>query len=100
MRSSIDAGEGKVLLTSVLHVSRTIVRGKDWTADDDERLKAAVREHNPENIKWQQIAKDLGNRCRKECRKRWLGFLAEDKVCLSPDQDVCAPGLVFGSSLV
>jgi myb proto-oncogene protein len=50
-------------------IGRATVRAGTWTADEDERLKAAVQIHGGKN--WEEIAALVPGRTKVQCRDRW-----------------------------
>lgn len=48
-----------------------------WTAEEDERLRAAVQKHG---VKWRMVSEDVKTRNGDQCWKRWND-------CLKPDID-------------
>jgi hypothetical protein len=59
----------------------TTARAGKWTADDDKKLKDAVREHGAKN--WVTIATLVSGRTKKQCHKRWhrLQSRPDDGTC-------------------
>ena len=48
-----------------------------WTPDEDERLRAIVEKHGAK--RWNNIASMLGgDKCAKQCRRRWNGHLTQE----------------------
>jgi len=48
-----------------------------WTPDEDGLLREAVLEHKEEDINWHSVAQNTPGRNNKDCRKRWVYFLAQ-----------------------
>uniref|UniRef100_A0ACD5ZI64 Uncharacterized protein n=1 Tax=Avena sativa TaxID=4498 RepID=A0ACD5ZI64_AVESA len=46
-----------------------------WTAEEDEALTEAVRNHGHEHRKWATIARSLPRRTGKQCRERWINHM-------------------------
>ncbi|MED6169910.1 hypothetical protein PIB30_025646 [Stylosanthes scabra] len=51
----------------------SLIKGKQWTPDEDMTLKALVNENKQKN--WSEIAKSLDGRNAKQCRERWHNHL-------------------------
>ena len=44
-----------------------------WSAEEDDALRAIVRAHGAR--KWNDIARAIGTKCSKQCRRRWRNHL-------------------------
>ncbi|EOA91102.1 uncharacterized protein SETTUDRAFT_53340, partial [Exserohilum turcica Et28A] len=55
---------------------------RNWTAQEDELLRAAVHraedQHRP--LLWRELAKSVPNRSNKDCRRRWWNCLANSYI--------------------
>lgn len=50
-----------------------------WTKEEDELLKALVEKHG--DTCWSAIAKDMGTKASKQCRRRWKNVLTINAKC-------------------
>lgn len=50
-----------------------------WTVEEDELLKGLVKKHG--DTAWSAIAKDMGTKGSKQCRRRWKNVLSINAKC-------------------
>lgn len=67
-------------------------KGK-WTEEENEKLAALVREHGED---WEQVARLMGTRSRKQCKYRWENGIDPhlNRSEWSPDEDAAVIQLV------
>ncbi|MED6220762.1 hypothetical protein PIB30_048028 [Stylosanthes scabra] len=53
----------------------SLIKGHQWTPDEDMTLEALVNENENKQKKWSEIAKSLDGRNPKQCRERWHNHL-------------------------
>jgi uncharacterized protein (DUF2237 family) len=62
--------------TLVSNIDPTMASTGRWTADEDRKLRDAVREHGANN--WEELSLLVPGRTRYQCRRRWHDYLVLD----------------------